>query len=232
MMEIMRVWALQLGYSLEPGGGYAHNGLGYNFELLCKRPRVDYRISEYVMEYISKTILKPNSPLNTGNYMFSLHFYPYDKDADTVPYNIYTDMPSDTLSKYYLNVNEHYNTEDTRFETNNSSWGGIYNCSCYSAKLDENITPKEYAGIVYDMIGAFLGTKYKRITKEVMDSYKSGLDYGYIESFKFPATFENQRYASDEITGAYHYTEGEGKGVDVAEYKKLRYKKYFSKHTE
>lgn len=229
-MDVSRNWAGMHGYSVTPSGDYTHNGLGYDFSLLCKRPRVDYRISEYVMEYICKTILKPNSPLITGDYWMALHFYPFDKEKNTVPYNIYSvfeERADEILSRHYLNNNEFYNTEDTRFKTENSSWGKGYSVDCYSTKLNEHITPTEYANIVYDMIGAFLGTKYKRTTKEVMDSYKSGLDYDYIGSFEFPASFENQRYGDDGEVRAY-YTEGE----ELDECEKMTYEKYlmYKKH--
>ena len=68
---------------------------------------------------------------------------------------------------------------------------------CYSTELTEKITPKEYANIVYDMMGAFLTSKYKKITKETMDKNRKGMDYNLIESFKFPAPFENQKYFLD-----------------------------------
>jgi len=35
---------------------------------------------------------------------------------------------------------------------------------CYSTKLYENATPREYADIAYNMIAAFLSNKHKKLT--------------------------------------------------------------------
>jgi hypothetical protein len=108
-----------------------------------------------------------------------------------------------------------YDTEDTKYsltKISNRTENGIkykdIMIVCYSIKLNENITPKEYADIVYEMVGAFLIDKYKKITKEIIDKYKNEMDNNYIESFKFPAVFEDQKYLLDEEEGA-SYSNGE-----------------------
>jgi hypothetical protein len=44
---------------------YGSHSQGYQAELLYKRPRIDYRISEYIVEYINKNVLEPKKNRNT-----------------------------------------------------------------------------------------------------------------------------------------------------------------------
>ena len=157
-----------------------------DFNLLYKRPRVDYRISEYIFAYINKNILEENKIMQTGNYDLSFSFNQYHKD----------DM------KFHKDTT--FCTENTKFDFHlyNETEGGIkYKCIlvfCWSTRITEKIEPKEYANIVYDMIGAFLTSKYKKITKELMDKNRNGIDYDFIQSYKFPAKFEDQKYMMDD----------------------------------
>jgi hypothetical protein len=97
-----------------------------------------------------------------------------------------------------------YNTENTKYSfklanvTENSVKNKIVQLFCVSTGINEKINPKDYANIVYDMIGAFLVKKYIKITKEVMDKNKTGMDYEIIEKYKYPALFKNQKYVFDE----------------------------------
>jgi hypothetical protein len=150
------------------------------------RPRVDYRVSEYVFDYINKNILEQNKIMKTGNYgiCFSFQFY----NEGTLKYH------KDTI----------FCTESTKYDFHlyTSTENGIkykeIMLLCHSTELTEKIAPKEYANIVYDMIGAFLTSKYKKITREKMDKNREGMDYSLIENFKFPAPFENQKYLLDD----------------------------------
>jgi len=200
MAKILRLWDIMDDIDLK-----------LDLNLLYKRPRVDYRISEYVFEYINKTILEPKKIMDTGNYEICLAFSFYDK-------NIY---------KYFDdNV---YNTDDTKYSLtpiSSMTKNGIkYKCiwiGCYSIKNNEKIVPKEYASISYDMIGAFLVNKFKKITKEIMDNNKNGMDMNFIEKFEFPAFFENQKYLADDED--VRYNDGEKLiAVDI----KGEYKKYY-----
>jgi hypothetical protein len=200
MVEISRLWDI-LDFESK-----------LDLKLLYKRPRVDYRISEYVFDFINKNILKPNKIMDTGNYSVCLSFCFYDTE----------------LLKCFDDTA--YDTEDTKYsltKISNRTENGIkykdIMIVCYSIKLNENISPKEYADIVYEMAGAFLIGKYKKITKEIMDKYKNEMDNNYIESFRFPAVFEDQRYLLDEEEASYSNGETLVK-VDIKE----EYKKYYN----
>jgi hypothetical protein len=180
--RIHRVWNI-LGSHFE-----------YRAELLYKRPRIDYRISEYVVEYINKNVLKPRkiAILEYGKYYaLSIKFFHLNKGAHE------TDCNEQIAYKH-----SEYNTENTKYSSYSSytrETGRTLYLDCASTKIHENIRPKEYANIVYDMIGAFLvKRRYKTITKEIMDKYKTQMDYVYIENFKYPAAFKDQEYMNDE----------------------------------
>jgi hypothetical protein len=173
MVTIERVWNIY-GSDLKP-----------HIEILYKRPRIDYRVSEYVFEYINRNILEPNKIMQTGNYNICLTFDFYYKDKQ----------------KYF--EDNIYNTKNEKysFHLSNMTKNGIkyknVQLFCYSTEINENIKPKEYANIVYDMVGLFLIEQYKKITKEIMDKIKIGMNYTFIEKFKYPALFTEQKYVLD-----------------------------------
>jgi hypothetical protein len=78
------------------------------------------------------------------------------------------------------------------------------------------------------MMGAFLTSKYKKITKEIMDKNRKGMDYNLIESFKFPAPFENQKYLQDNPGILKWGTVFKGKKIDIVEINiKEKYIEYY-----
>jgi hypothetical protein len=50
------------------------------------------------------------------------------------------------------------------------------------------------------MFALYLINCYKKLTKEIFDEAKKKLNYNYINSFEFPAKFENQKYSDDECS--------------------------------
>ena len=153
--------------------------------LLYKRPRIDYRVSEYVFDYINKNILEQNKIMKNGNYRICFSFQFYNQENHK--------YHKDTI---FCTENTKYSFHLFTLTENGIKYKEIM-IFCYSTELTEKITPKEYANIVYDMMGAFLTSKYKKITEETMDKNRKGMDYNLIESFKFPASFENQKYFLD-----------------------------------
>jgi len=73
----------------------------------------------------------------------------------------------------------------------------------------------EYANIVHDMVGVLLKRWYKGVTKDAMEANKNGMDYDYIESFDFPAKYENQKYA-DDLGLMTHIVNGEEWDIEKA----------------
>ena len=65
--------------------------------------------------------------------------------------------------------------------------------------IDQTILPYEYATVVFKMFGDFLLTNYKKFDKNTLDKMLADMDNQYIDSFAFPASFEEQRYLLDDI---------------------------------
>ncbi len=155
-------------------------------EYILHRPRVSYQISEYILEFIYTNILQAKRILNESkfSYIINLSFFNYDP-----------------LIHKYVPDNP-YNTEDNKFNPEKAfSTVDLYikqiNVRLRSKYIDENLHPTHYADLVYDMFGALLTQLYKRIKKEQLDEFKHKLDYNLINSFAFPASFEEQKYMLD-----------------------------------
>lgn len=58
-------------------------------------------------------------------------------------------------------------------------------------------TPREYTDLLFDGIGAALVFNFKRLKREEFDGLKPKIDWSIVESFPFPAPFEEQRYIGD-----------------------------------
>ncbi|MFJ3388362.1 MULTISPECIES: hypothetical protein [unclassified Lysinibacillus] len=158
---------------------------------LLARPRVSYKISEYVFDYIRENILIPNKLLKDDkiDYSFTLSFVVFDSE----------------LHKFFYETP--FNTEENKFrpDTKPKIINGVKEVSIrvVSKKISAIILPSDYADIVYDMFGSFLVASFsKKVTKEKLDELKKGLNYTYINSIPFPAPFEEQKYNAD--SSSYH----------------------------
>ena len=170
-----------------------------NLELILTRPRVDYRISEYVVNYIHKTIPQLDKILVKNYYNISLSFLTdslITERDDEGCIALYGMSTVERLGAFGHFTDWDYNTDDTEYWIYGKR-STLLDVSCYSSKLNDTISPREYADIAHNMVSVLLKRWYKRVTKEIMDENKSGMDYDYIDSFCFPATFENQKYQDD-----------------------------------
>jgi hypothetical protein len=174
-----------------------------------RRPRIDYRISEYVFKYIRKNIVEPNKRLKNLHCLWAdYHIASVWSIGFSFVFIDKAKLESEKLSLIQiptkpihggqdkLDSDLVYNTENTKYGWKTSWWRGYGSLDfyCYSTELNENIKPREYANIVYNMIGTFLLANYKSIKKESMDKFKSRIDFSYIENFKYPASFNDQKY--------------------------------------
>ena len=153
-------------------------------EMLCKRPRVDYRISEYLFELINQNILAEKRLMQTGVYNFTLFLKIFNPEE----HKFFFDNPYDTKqTKYTPYRNRSIKSKDISM-------------FCSSLLFNAQMTPKEYVEIVYDMFALYFILRYKKLTKVLFDELKQKIDYDYVNSFEFPATFENQKYTLDDST--------------------------------
>lgn len=183
-ITISRLWNFDKPLSIEP-----------DIELLFKRPRIDYRISEYIFNFIDTQILQPNKVLQKGNYHLSLAFGIYNPEI----HKFHQENP--------------YNSEVSKFRIakyNRKEYKDIQ-IGCNSTLFNENITPIDYAEIVYDMFACYLVAEFKKITKEVMDNKKNDLDKNHIAAFEYPAKFENHKYIVDDTS--IEFTQNDGYSI-------------------
>ncbi|MCL2527588.1 MAG: hypothetical protein FWE42_04135 [Defluviitaleaceae bacterium] len=166
---------------------------------ILKRPRVDYRISEYVVDCIYKTIPQLDKILAKNYYNITLSFHTggFIKERDDEKnYALYGMSTIERLEAFGHFTDWDYYTDDTEYWIYGKR-STLLDISCYSSRLNNTISPREYADITHNMVSVLLKHWYKRVTKEIMDENKNGMDYDYIESFGYPAAFENQKYAND-----------------------------------
>jgi len=160
-------------------------------EQLYKRPRINYRVSEYIFDFINEKLLAPKKVMQKGHYLICLSFSLYNPAV----HKFYEDNP--------------YNTNITKLSsciTNRTIKEQKYKevfITGRSVLFTEKITPKEYASLIYDMYATFLLNQFRKITRQELDSLKKELDYTYIESFEYPASFKDQEYINDD--GIIHY---------------------------
>lgn len=148
-------------------------------EIMFRRPRVDYRISEYIWSFLESNLLIQKRILQKNSMAITLFMGPIKKHH-----------------KFFYD--SAYNTETKKFHPamRGSKLKDI-SISCSYNGFNEKMSPAEYADIVYDMYCSFLVDSFKKITKEECDELKGMLDFDVIHSFEFPATFDNQKYSAD-----------------------------------
>jgi len=87
-----------------------------NASLLSKRPRVDYRVSEYVINYIHKAIPQFDKVLVKGGYSISLSFNNLvSTENDIEFYEHWEEGFFERLEGFGYFTDWDYNTEDTYF---------------------------------------------------------------------------------------------------------------------
>lgn len=156
-------------------------------EDLLKRPRVSYKISEYVLTFIDKEILRPAKILQSDKYVYEftlsfcfgipeenrlLYKSPYATDKMLfVPHRGFTTFEKTTKKAHLTFIGDN---------------------------IDQDIVPTEYAFIVYTMLADYLLYNYKKLKKEIFDSKRECLDLKKINSYQHPAPFDQQKYILDE----------------------------------
>jgi len=153
---------------------------------LLKRPRVSYKISEYIFEFINDQILKPANILQSDKYIYewTLSF------SFKIPVNhkILYKSPYSTGTRLYV---PHKGFRTFEKITKNA------HLSVVADDINQDIMPEDYALVVYNMIADYLLYNYKKLKKETFDQSKERLDISKIKSFPYPAPFEDQKYILD-----------------------------------
>ena len=154
---------------------------------LFSRPRVSIHVDEYIWSFIEENIVKPHKLMRSEKhgYLLDISFDQFDPAKHRY-------FP---LSSYNGLLRE-----GVEMDSANRSYfrdKGV-NVDIKAANVSGNITPREYADLLFDGIGAALVFNFKRLKREEFDGLKPKIDWSIVESFPFPAPFEEQRYIGDE----------------------------------
>jgi hypothetical protein len=158
-----------------------------NYKSLLTRPRVSHKVSEYVFDFINQNLLKPSQVLQSDKYVYKLTFsFLFSIPKRTFPYT----SPFATDTRLYFSQRGFQTFEKVE------KWATMM---VIADDIDQSILPFEYATVIFKMFGDFLLTNFKKLDKNTLDALLPKLDRQLIESFTFPATFEEQQYSLDEI---------------------------------
>ena len=189
------------------------------YKSLLSRPRISHKVSEYVFDFINQNLLKPNNVLQSDKYIYEFTFsFSFSIPKRKFPYT----SPFATDSRLYFSPKGFQTFEK------HEKWATLV---VIADNIDETIQPYEYATIIFQMCGDFLLTNYKKINKTSLEDLLSKLDSAYIESFPFPASFEEQQYALDEIEYPVMPLAKESDWLSIVEWRtinpKAEYLKYY-----
>lgn len=149
-------------------------------EILFKRPRIDYRISEYVWNFIEINLLVPKKVFQKNSLTLTLYLTPIN-----IKHKFFYGTVYDTeTQKFYPSIRGNKLKSISIF--------------CNYNGFTETMKPTEYANIIFDMYCSMLVENFKKITKEECDELKTKMDFNIVNSFQFPASFDNQKYSGDE----------------------------------
>ena len=196
MVEIHRVW---LNVDTENN----------NKITLFGCPRVSIHVDEYIWNLIEENIVKPHKLMRSEKhgYMLKIAFDRFDpvrhRYYPLSPYNgpLRKCVKPDSASGWYPREDFADAEEHTTWFSPNKIWTNcgnkVLDVDIDSANVSESITPREYADLLFDGIGAALVLNFKRLKREEFDALKSKINWSIVESFPFPASFEDQQYIGD-----------------------------------
>ena len=209
---------------------------------LFSRPRVSIHVDEYIWSFIEENIVKPHKLMRSEKheYLLDIAFGQFDPAKHRFfPLSSYNGLlregvEMDSANRSYFREDFAGGKDRTTWFSPNKIWTNcgdkVLNVDIKAANVSENITPREYADLLFDGIGAALvfnfkrlkreefdGLKpkieyadllfdgigaalvfnFKRLKREEFDGLKPKIDWSIVESFPFPAPFEEQRYIGD-----------------------------------
>jgi hypothetical protein len=158
-----------------------------DYKSLLTRPRVSHKVSEYVFDFINEHLLKPLKVLQSDKYIYKFTLsFSFSIPKRDFPYT----SPFATSKRLFFSQRGFRTFE--RIE----KWATMI---VIADDIDQTIQPFEYATVIFKMFGDFLLTNYKKFDKTILDELLPNMDRQYIESFAFPASFEEQQYSLDDI---------------------------------
>lgn len=158
-----------------------------DYKSLLTRPRVSHKVSEYVFDFINDNLLKPSKVLQSDKYIYEFTFsFSFSIPKRKFPYT----------SPYATETRLYFSQKGFRTFEKVEKWATM---TVIADDIDQTIMPYEYATVVFKMFADFLLTNYKKFDQVTFDELLVEMDRRYIESFNFPASFEEQQYSLDDI---------------------------------
>jgi hypothetical protein len=124
-------------------------------EDLLKRPRVSYKISEYVLGFIDKELLKPANILQSDKYVYEF----------TLSFDFGIPRPNKILYKSPYATNKRLYIPQKGFTTFERTTKKVH-LTFIGDDIEPDIIPTDYADIVYTMLADYLLYNYKKLKKE------------------------------------------------------------------
>ncbi len=158
-----------------------------DYKSLLTRPRVSHKVSEYVFGFINENLLEPSKVLQSDRYVYKLTFsFAFSIPKRKFPYT----SPFATDTRLYFSQRGFRTFEKIE------KWATMM---VIADDIDQTIQPFEYGTIIFKMFADFLLTNYRKFDKQTLEALLPKMDRQYIESFAFPASFEEQQYSLDDI---------------------------------
>ena len=177
---------------------------------LFSRPRVSIHVDEYIWSFIEENIVKPHKLMRSEKHgdLLDISFDQFDPAKHRYyplsPYNgqLREGVKPDSANGWYPREDFADSEERATWFSPDKIWTNcgnkVLDVNVDAANVSESITPREYADLLFDGIGAALVFNFKRLKREELDGLKPKIDWSMVESFPFPAPFEEQRYIGDE----------------------------------
>ena len=135
---------------------------------LFSRPRVSIHVDEYIWSFIEENIVKPHKLMRSEKhgYLLNISFDQFDPAKHRYfplsPYNglLREGVEMESSKSSYFREDFADAEERTTWFSPNKIWTNcgdkVLNVDVKAANVSENITPREYADLLFDGIGAAL----------------------------------------------------------------------------
>ena len=205
------------------------------------RPRVSIHVDKYIWNLIEKNIVEPRKIMQSSRYDYQLviAFDRFDTERQRYfPLSPYNGELKDTVTTSSQSYHRYFREDfiggeqrttwfsPQKFWTNSGT--KTSHVGIVAANVDENIAPNEYASLLFDGFAATLLFNFKKLKLYEFEHLKEQIDWDVVNSFPFPAAFEQQQYLCDENIIQVTSLDGGTKTILVGPYRvRELYKEHF-----
>lgn len=139
------------------------------------RPPYSYKVDEYFEDFVNKNILQVFNILEDNKWRLVLSIMYFAKEANS-PEGISIYEPSTVKEEKMIFYPVSINLEDV---------------------FKDNSPLENIISLYYQVISLFFLSSYKSISTDYMLELKEKLDWDYLLSLPYPASFNEQKYVGD-----------------------------------